>query len=46
MEQMGAGNIDVSKVVMGLKFLNADGSVIYEKSYTYADLTAALEPAA
>ena len=46
MEQMGAGNIDISKVVMGLKFLNADGTVIYEKNYTYADLTAALEPAA
>ena len=46
MEQMAGGGIDVSKVVMGLRFVNADGSVIYEKSYTYADLTAALEPAA
>ena len=46
MEQMAGGGIDVSKVVMGLKFLNADGSVIYEKNYTYADLTAAAEPAA
>ena len=46
MEQMAGGGIDVSKVVMGLGFVNADGSVIYEKSYTYADLTAALEPAA
>ena len=46
MDQMAGGGIDVSKVVMGLKFLNADGSVIYEKTYTYADLTAAAEPAA
>ena len=46
MEQMAEGGIDISKVVMGLKFLNADGSVIYDKSYTYADLAAAVEPAA
>ena len=46
MEQMADGGIDINKVVMELKFLNADGSVIYDKSYTYADLTAALEPAA
>ena len=46
MEQMAEGGIDISKVVMGLKFLNADGSVIYDKSYTDADLAAAVEPAA
>ncbi len=46
MEQMASGGIDVNKVVMELKFLNADGSVIYDKVYTYADLAAAEEPAA
>ena len=45
-EQMGEGGIDMSKVVMTLSYLNADGSVIYEKTYTYEDLTKALEPAA
>lgn len=46
MEEMTASGIDVNKVVMGIRYLNADGSVIYEKSYTYEDLTKALEPAA
>ena len=38
--------IDLNKVVMTLRFDNADGSVIYEKTYTYEELTKALEPAA
>lgn len=46
MEEMTASGIDVNKVVMGIRYLNADGSVIYEKSYTYENLTKALEPAA
>jgi DNA replicative helicase MCM subunit Mcm2 (Cdc46/Mcm family) len=46
MEEMTGSGIDVNKVVMGIRYLNADGSVIYEKSYTYEDLTKALEPAA
>lgn len=45
-EQMAGAGIDTSRVVMTLRFLNADGSVIYEKSYTYEELTKALEPAA
>ena len=45
-EQMAGAGIDTSKVVMTLRFLNADQSVIYEKSYTYEELTKALEPAA
>ena len=45
-EQMAGAGIDISKVVMTLRYLNADGSVIYEKTYTYEDLTKALEPAA
>ena len=45
-EQMSGAGIDTSKVVMTLRFLNADQSVIYEKSYTYEELTKALEPAA
>ena len=45
-EQMAGAGIDTSKVVMALRFVNADGSTIYEKSYTYEDLTKALEPAA
>ena len=46
MEQMAGAGIDISKVVMTLRYLNADGSVIYEKTYTHEDLTKALEPAA
>lgn len=45
-EQMAGAGIDTSMVVMTLRFLNADQSVIYEKSYTYEELTKALEPAA
>ena len=45
-EQMADAGIDMNKVVMTLKFLNADGSVIYEKTYTYEDLSKELEPAA
>ncbi|MBO7662464.1 MAG: DUF4854 domain-containing protein [Clostridia bacterium] len=45
-EQMAGAGIDISKVTMTLRFLNADGTVIYEKTYTYENLTKALEPAA
>lgn len=45
-EQMAGAGIDLNKVVMALRFDNADGSVIYEKTYTYEELTKALEPAA
>ena len=45
-DQMAGAGIDTGKVVMTLRFLNADESVIYEKSYTYEELTKALEPAA
>jgi hypothetical protein len=38
MEQMAGAGIDISKVTMTLKFLNADDSVIYEKTITYADV--------
>ena len=44
--QMGQGVIDVSTVKLTLKFVNADGSVIYEKSYTQEDLPQEAEPAA
>jgi hypothetical protein len=45
-DQMAGAGIDTGKVVMTLRFLKADESVIYEKSYTYEELTKALEPAA
>ena len=45
-EQMAGAGIDTGKVVMTLRFLNADQTVIYEKTYTYDELTKALEPAA
>jgi hypothetical protein len=45
-EQMAGAGIDTGKVTMTLRFLNADGTVIYEKTYSYEDLTKALEPAA
>ena len=37
-EQMGSGDIDVTKVVLKLQYLNADGSTIYEKAYTWDEL--------
>ena len=45
-KQMDAGEINASTVKMTLKFVNADGSVIYEKTYTYEELAKELEPAA
>lgn len=37
-ESMAGAGIDLSKVAMTLKFLNADDSVIYEKTITYDDV--------
>jgi len=37
-ESMGAGGINISEVSMTLKFINADDSVIYEKTITYDDV--------
>ena len=45
-EQMAGAGIDISKVRMTIRFLNADNTVIYEKTYTHDELTKALEPAA
>jgi len=45
MEQMTGSNIDITKVEMTLRFLNADGSVIYEKTHTYESVTTELEAA-
>ena len=45
-EQMAGAGIDINQVTMTLRFLNADETVIYEKTYTYENLTKALEPAA
>ena len=33
-------------ITMTLQYLNADGTVLYEGTYTYADLAAAVKPAA
>ena len=39
MESMSeAYNIDIDDIEMGLEFINADDTVIYEKIYTYEDL--------
>lgn len=45
-ERMAGAGIDINQVTMTLRFLNADETVIYEKTYTYENLTKALEPAA
>lgn len=45
-DQMAGAGIDTGKVSMTLRFLNADETIIYEKTYTYESLTEALEPAA
>ena len=37
-EDMAASGINIETVTMTLKFLNADDSVIYEKTITYADV--------
>ena len=37
-EQMGGSGVDYTKVKMTLKFINADDSVIYEKTVTYDDV--------
>ena len=37
-EQMAGAGIDISKVSMTLKFVNADDSVIYEKTITYDEV--------
>lgn len=37
-EQMAGAGIDINKVTMTLKFLNADDSVIYEKTVSYDDV--------
>ncbi len=37
-EQMAGAGIDINKVRMTLRFLNADGTVIYDRTYTYGDL--------
>lgn len=37
-EQMGGSGVDYTKVRMTLKFINADDSVIYEKTVTYDDV--------
>ena len=33
-------------ITMTLQYLNADGTVLYEGAYTFADLAAAVKPAA
>ena len=46
-EQMSEGfHIDIDKLSMSLGFYNSDGSVIYEKTFTYADLADVEVPAA
>ena len=45
-ERMAGAGIDINQVTMTLRFLNADETVIYEKTYTSENLTKALEPAA
>lgn len=40
------GSIDITEVKLTLRFVNADGSVIYEKTYTVEDFPADAEPAA
>ena len=46
-EQMGEGGIDVTKTTLRLTYVNKDGSVIYDKAYTWDELKdAALAPAA
>lgn len=37
-ESMAGANIDITKVAMTLRFLNADDSVIYDKTLTYDDV--------
>lgn len=40
--------IDVSmdELTMAVQYLDADGAILYDKEYTYAELAAALDPAA
>ena len=44
-ENRGAG-VKAENITMTLQYLNADGTVLYEGAYTYADLAAAVKPAA
>ena len=44
-DQTAKAGVKTEKITMTLQYLNADGTVLYESAYTYADLAAAVKPA-
>ncbi len=44
-DQFVEAGVKAENITMTLQYLNADGTVLYEGDYTYADLAAAVKPA-
>ena len=44
-DQLVKVGVKTEDITMTLQYLNADGTVLYEGAYTYADLEAAVKPA-
>ena len=44
-DQTAKAGVKTEEITMTLQYLNADGTVLYESAYTYADLAAAVKPA-
>ena len=45
-DQFIEAGVKAENITMTLQYLNADGTMLYEGAYTYADLAAAVKPAA
>ena len=45
-DQFVEAGVKAGNITMTLQYLNADGTVLYEGAYTFADLAAAVKPAA
>ena len=45
-DQFIEAGVKADDITLTLQYLNADGTVLYEGAYTYADLAAAVKPAA
>ena len=45
-DQFVEAGVKAENITMTLQYLNADGTVLYEGAYTFADLAAAVKPAA
>lgn len=45
-DQFIEAGVKAENITMTLQYLNADGTVLYEGAYTFADLAAAVKPAA